>query len=149
MSVMTLPITRLVRNALLAAAALSLAACAGMTSPSASGENITLRGTSEVPSNTSSASGTGTIAVASDRTVTGAVSVTGMTPTMAHIHQGAAGANGPVIVPMTQSGNSFTFPAGSKLSEAQYEAYKKGGLYVNVHSAAFPAGEVRAQLKGN
>ena len=38
--------------------------------------------------------------------------------------------------------------ADAKLTEAQYAAYKAGNLYVNVHSAKNPGGEIRAQLKG-
>ena len=38
---------------------------------------------------------------------------------------------------------------GAKLTEAQYESYKAGKLYVNVHSARNPGGEIRGQLKGN
>jgi len=38
-------------------------------------------------------------------------------------------------------------PAGSKLTDAQYESYKAGNLYVNVHSAANKGGEIRAQIK--
>jgi len=37
---------------------------------------------------------------------------------------------------------------GAKLTEAQYESYKAGKLYVNVHSAANPGGEIRGQIMG-
>ena len=129
------------------AGALALAACASMDMMSMSSDKLALTGANEVPAVTSGASGTGAITIGADRSVAGSVTVTGMTPTAGHIHQGAAGANGPVIVPFTQSGNTFSAPAGAKLTEAQYDAYKAGNLYVNVHSAANPGGEVRAQLK--
>jgi hypothetical protein len=73
-----------------------------------------------------------------------------MTPTAAHIHEAAAGANGPVIVPLNKvSDTKFVAAAGAKLTDAQYESYKAGRTYVNVHSANNPGGEIRAQLKGN
>jgi hypothetical protein len=77
------------------------------------------------------------------------ITVTGMTPTAAHIHMAAGGANGPVIVPFTKQGDdTFVAPPGARLTDEQYEALKAGKLYVNVHSAKSPSGEVRAQLKG-
>ncbi len=84
-----------------------------------------------------------------DRSVRVTVSVAGMTPTASHIYEGAAGANGPVIVPFTKiSDNVFVAPEGAQLTDAQYASYKAGNLYVNVHSAKYPGGEVRAQIVG-
>ena len=58
------------------------------------------------------------------------------------------GVNGPVIVPLTKtSDNVWSVAPGAKLTDAQYESYKAGKLYVNVHSAANKGGEIRAQLK--
>lgn len=132
----------------LAASALALSACSSMNMNMMhrSDGHLKLTGAHEVPAVTTAASGTGTITVAPDRSVSGSVTATGMSPTMAHIHQGAPGVNGPVIIPLTQSGNVFTVPAGAKLTDAQYDAYKAGNLYVNIHSAAHPGGEIRAQL---
>ena len=101
---------------------------------------VTLSGDQEVPPVTTSASGAGTISV-------GAVMVKGINATAAHIHEAAKGKNGPVIVPLTKSGdNTFSVAAGAKLSDAQMQALQSGNLYVNVHSAANPNGEIRAQL---
>lgn len=107
-----------------------------------------LSGKHEVPAVTTKASGNSTITVASDRSVSGIVTVMDMTPTAAHIHHGAPGANGPVVVPLTKtSDKAFSVPANTKLTEDQYAAFKKGDLYVNVHSAAHPNGEIRVQMK--
>jgi len=130
----------------IAAAVISLAAYSGM----AFGDQVkvTLSGDQEVPAVKTSASGGGTITINADKTVSGSVTTTGVAGTMAHIHHAAAGKNGPVIVPLTKSGDSsWSVPAGAKLTDEQYQAYKAGELYVNVHSAENKGGEVRGQLK--
>jgi hypothetical protein len=107
-----------------------------------------LSGGQEVPPVTSSGSGSGTISIGDDKTVTGSVTTTGVTGTMAHIHNGATGKNGPVVVPLSKNGeNTWAVPSGMKLTDAQYVAFKAGDLYVNVHSAQHQGGEVRGQLK--
>jgi hypothetical protein len=108
---------------------------------------VTLSGDQEVPPVKTEAKGSGTISVKDDKSVSGSIMVSGMTATAAHIHEAPAGKNGGVIIPLTKSGDGFSVPAGAKLSDAQYEAFKKGDLYVNVHTAANPGGEIRAQLK--
>jgi len=127
---------------LAAAAALSLA-----TGALAQEMNLKLGGAVEVPPVTTPAAGTGKITVGADRSVTGSVTTTGMKGTMAHIHEGAAGVNGRVAIPLVSDGDGkWLVPAGTKFDEAQYAAFKAGKLYVNVHSAQHPGGEVRAQL---
>ena len=113
-------------------------------------QNITLSGGAEVPPVTTSASGSAAVTVNADRTITARITVTGMTATASHIHEGSSSVAGPVIVPFTKSGdNTFVAPAGSKFTESQYAAFKAGNTYVNVHSARNPPGEVRGQLRGN
>jgi hypothetical protein len=108
----------------------------------------TLSGSQEVPPVTTQASGTSTITVAADKSVSGTVTTTGITATAAHIHMAAMGQNGPVIVPLAKTGDNVWSPApAAKLTDAQYDAYKAGNLYVNVHSADNKGGEIRAQLK--
>jgi hypothetical protein len=89
----------------------------------------------------------GTIRVGSDGAVSGSVTTTGVPGTMAHIHQGAKGQNGPIIVPLTKNGDTYTVPAGAKLNAAQMNAFKAGQLYVNVHTEKNKGGEVRGQLQ--
>lgn len=130
------------------ATAALVAACASVKSEM-SGQQLRLDGSQEVPPVTTSAYGTATVDVTPDRFVTVTLSVLDMTPTAAHIHEGAKGANGPVIVPLTKiSDNAFVAADGARMTEAQYAAYKAGNTYLNVHSAKHPGGEIRAQLAG-
>jgi CHRD domain len=108
---------------------------------------IMLSGANEVPPVTTSASGEGTISIADDGMVSGNVTTKGVQGTAAHIHIGAAGKNGPVIVPFTKEGDTYKAPAGATLNADQLKAFKSGELYFNVHSAANPGGELRGQLK--
>ncbi len=129
-----------------------LAGCTSMNSmrPMMAGQKVELSGANEVPAVATTAAGTANVTIKDDRSVVVMVTVSGMTATAGHIHEGAAGTNGPVIVPFTKTGdNTFASADGAKLTEAQYAAYKAGNLYVNVHSAKNPGGEIRGQVKGN
>ena len=112
---------------------------------------VPMNAAQEVPANTSTATGTGTLIVEpSTRAVSGSFTVTGMNAWDGHIHLGAAGANGGIIIPMTitaTSPNVFSVPSGTVLTADQFKAFKQGGLYFNAHSAAFPGGEIRGQIR--
>lgn len=127
-------------------ASLSLAACAGMMS-GGSAVRVNLSGAEEVPPISVPGSGSGSFTIGEDGTVSGSVTTTGVQGTAAHIHIGARGTNGPVIIPFTKSGDTYSAPAGAKLNDAQMQAFKAGNLYVNVHTARNKGGEVRAQLQ--
>lgn len=137
------------RLAVLASLALALAAGCASMGGGGGGVSVNLSGGQEVPPVTTQASGSGTITVGADKSVSGSVTTTGVAGLAAHIHVGSAGKNGPVIIPLTKSadGSTWSVPAGAKLTDAQYESYKAGDLYVNVHSAANKGGEIRAQIK--
>ena len=108
-----------------------------------------LTGAQEVPSSGSAATGTGTLVVNPlTRLASGSIALTGITATAVHIHLGATGANGAVIVPLTFTGAGvFSVPASTVLTADQFKAYKQGNLYFNAHSAAFPGGEIRGQIR--
>ena len=124
---------------------LALAACASMM-PGGNSIKINLSGAEEVPPLSVPGSGSGAITISADGSVSGSVTTSGVEGTMAHIHMGARGTNGPVIVPLTKSGDTYSVPAGAKLNDAQMQAFKAGNLYVNVHTNRNKGGEVRAQL---
>lgn len=132
--------------------AAALTACSGMGMgmgmDKGMAPQLKLTGDQEVPPNASTAVGTGTFTIAADGSVSGSVAAPGMAGTVAHIHVGAVGVNGPVIIPLTGSaGDTWTVPPGAKLTTEQMDAYKAGNLYVNIHSAEHKGGELRTQLK--
>lgn len=122
-----------------------LAACA--SEDIQQGAKISLSGAQEVPPVSSAATGSGQITVLSDRSVSGNVTTSGVASTAAHIHEGAPGKVGPVIIPLTKTSEStWAVPPSATLTESQYASYRAGNLYVNVHSAAYPDGEIRGQI---
>ena len=108
---------------------------------------VKLSGAEEVPPVNTAGSGSGSFRVAEDGSVSGSVTTKNVPGTMAHIHLGARGRNGPVIVPLAKNGDTYSVPDGKKLTSAQLQAFKAGDFYVNVHSNRHKGGEVRAQLQ--
>jgi hypothetical protein len=75
-------------------------------------------------------------------------------PHMAHIHVGAKGVAGPIVVPLfvgeTPLPETITRVGGCVAADpAVIEAIRAdpSGYYVNVHNLDFPAGAIRGQLK--
>ena len=134
------------RRAVLAAAIFSMIGLAG---PALADEiTVALSGNQEIPPVTTSATGTGTLTIGPDKSISGKVTVSGINVTMAHIHEASSGANGPVTIPLTKtSENVWAVPTGVKLTDAQFDAYKAGRLYFNIHSEAYRSGEIRGQIK--
>lgn len=126
---------------------LSVAGLLACASPAfAAGWAVSLSGAEEVPPVTSQGKGAGEISVTADGGVSGKITVSGMTPTAAHIHDGAKGQNGPVLIKLERTADGFAVPAGAKFSPDQLAKFKAGNTYINVHSDAFPPGEIRGQL---
>lgn len=134
-------------------AAFGLAGCAQVQGtlphwiPGSNAVGVKLSGAQEVPPVNVTGSGSGSFRLADDGTITGSVSTEGVAGTAAHIHLGARGRNGPVIVPLGKKGDTYSVPAGRKLTAAQINAWKAGELYVNVHTARHKGGEVRGQIQ--
>ena len=63
----------------------------------------------------------------------------------AHIHMGGMHVSGPVVVPLCGPCKS-PVTGTATLTKALMTAFKKHDLYVNVHTAKNPNGEIRGQL---
>jgi hypothetical protein len=85
------------------------------------------------------------------------------TPNRGHIHEGAAGVNGPIVVPFFE-----LRPADAPATDPRHDELEQGGIadcvsadpallarivehpenfYVNVHNTRFPGGQMRCQLE--
>ena len=117
-----------------------------------------LSGAQEVPAVTTAATGEGTAVVSTDgSTITYYVAYSGLSgpAVAAHIHTGAVGVAGGIILPLVVSASpmvgtltaaNFT-PSGAITTFAQaVAAIQAGNTYFNIHTAANPGGEVRGQI---
>ncbi len=117
-----------------------------------------LDGAQEVPPVVTAASGAATVVISADEsTIWYVVEYSGLSGALAaaHIHTGAAGANGGVILPLAASASpmvgtltaaDFT-PSGSITTFAEaVAAIRAGDTYINLHTAANPGGELRGQV---
>lgn len=105
-----------------------------------------LSGKDEVPANTSTATGSSILTYTkSSKKFTIVTTYTGLKPTMGHIHKAAKGTNGAPIFPFPDVSKS-PFTLESSMTDAQYDALVKDSMYVNLHTAGFPGGEIRGQL---
>ena len=70
------------------------------------------------------------------------------TPTMAHIHKGAAGIAGGVVVALTAPATGVSQGCAPVAADALADMVAHpADYYVNVHTAQFPKGAIRGQLK--
>lgn len=122
-----------------------------------------LRPQNEVPPATSSAFGSAFVTLdLVNNTIAWEVNSKGVvSPTVSHIHRGAAGTGGPVIINFATSPSQLVngHTSGSATIAAQQSSSLTAadlvnlanpstaiGYYVNLHSSAFPAGEIRGAL---
>jgi hypothetical protein len=130
----------------------------GATSSSSSGSSagtwtkfITrLNGEAEVPTGDPNANGTASIKTRGNE-VCYDLHWSGVKATASHIHLAPVGKPGPIVVPFFAQDTALAGNAKSGCVKADAEvvaaiASKPSNYYVNVHSAAFPKGEIRGQL---
>ena len=114
-----------------------------------------LTGDAEVPPNDSPGVGLAEVTIDVRRGVLCfELTVTGVDPLepapgagAAHIHQGAAGTNGGIVVGFGSEVDDFTTGCLEVEADLLKELVRSPrGYFVNVHSGAFPGGEIRGQL---
>lgn len=122
-----------------------------------------LSGDAQVPPITVDGTGDATVTIADDESsVSWDVSYSGLTGDAGagHIHFGAADAAGPVMIPfdsVSNTGSSGSFASGDYAGgdglpadwDGVLSAIRDGDAYVNIHTAANGAGEIRGQLAGS
>jgi hypothetical protein len=123
--------------------------------PVATIPTVSLSGNEEVPpliGQVSSGTGNLTVSLGTGK-ISGSIAFN--TPSSiadrAHIHQGFAGENGPLLVTLQGGAPSttgtWTVPADTFLSAERLGSLISDRLYLNVHTAAHPDGEIRGQIK--
>jgi CHRD domain len=115
---------------------------------------VVLAGDTETPAGDPVATGSATVRVRSGRArVCYSLVVRDLSgrAVAAHIHRGAAGVAGPVVIPLKTPNASGKASGCAKASKALVRAIlrRPSRYYVNVHTREFPGGAVRAQLSGN
>ncbi len=111
-------------------------------------EDADLTGDEETPPNNSSAMGTFSGSYnRNTKILTYTITHMGITPTNMHFHKGEPGVPGGVVFPIGSS--PWTSPINDQtpaLTADQEADLLAGKWYVNIHSAAYPAGELRGQV---
>ena len=135
---------------MLLVAAVAVAGTAGAVQAQGRSLSTTLTGAAEVPGpGDPDGAGTATLTVNPGLgQICYELTVSGIAPaTAAHIHLGAVGVAGPVVVPLeppTDGTSSGCAEVSRELALAILTS--PSDYYVNVHNAEFPAGAVRGQL---
>lgn len=143
----------ILRTALVATAfSLALGGC-GMMRPSQKMQifEATLSPSQEVPPSDSAGTGAAEVQFNENTNMlTWKVTYSGLTgpASAAHIHGPAAmGQNAGVVIPFTGDMNAQPMQGEKAITPAQYADLAAGLYYVNIHTARFPGGEIRGQLR--
>jgi hypothetical protein len=117
----------------------------GQIGPSPVNYGARLIGAEETPPTGSNATGDAVFTVNPDNTITYLVTTTGLMGTAAHIHTGGVGISGPITFPL-MGGPSVWSGTTAAMMVVDFNNLQSLGLYVNVHTAANPNGEIRGQI---
>ncbi|WP_220808437.1 CHRD domain-containing protein [Noviherbaspirillum aridicola] len=129
-------------------AALLVSACGGghddevplVRSTILSGEEI-------IPRNISTALASGTVTLAwDDNVLLASVFVSDVIPTAVHLHHAPPDSIGLTVLELQRVGTSAVWQGSAPLTDEQIRALRFGNFYLDVHTLAYPSGELRGQL---
>lgn len=113
--------------------------------------DILLSGTNEVPAVSTSATGVAHLRLTADKKLYSMVSVTNLAAgdalLFSHLHSGAAGVNGAIVLGIAGSAGDFGINKVFVLTDAIYNSIKNDAMYVNAHSTLYANGVVRGQVR--
>jgi len=113
--------------------------------------SVSLSGANEVPAVTTTATGVALLRLTADNKLYSKITVTNLEAndalTMAHIHTGAAGSNGGVLIGLCSSAADFGVTKINSPSPTVINSIKADALYVNVHSTSKASGIIRGQIR--
>jgi hypothetical protein len=115
-------------------------------------KDVTLLGSNEVPPVNTTATGLAILRLTNDKVLYSRVTVNNLesndTLTVAHIHPGAAGTNGPPLIFLCNNLADFgVLKISNPLPDAQYNQLLYDPMYVNAHSRRHGPGLVRGQVR--
>ena len=113
--------------------------------------SVSLAGGNEVPAVTTTATGVALLRITADNKLYSKITVSNLEAndalTMAHIHKGAAGANGGVLIGLCSSAADFGISKTNTPTIDVLNSIKADALYVNVHSTVKTSGIIRGQIR--
>jgi hypothetical protein len=105
-------------------------------------------GAQEVPSVDTPAVALATFSLTAEGKLNYEVTVSGLkgAPTAMHLHRGKAGVAGDIVYPLTTPSPTAATTGSVDFKTADLADLMSQGLYLNIHTDAFPMGEIRGQV---
>jgi len=124
-----------------------LSACGGHDDEIPLVRSTILNGEETIPRNISTALASGTATIAWDDSVLlVSVFVSDVLPTAVHLHHAPPDSIGLTVLELRRVGASAVWEGSVSLTDEQIRSLEFGNFYLDVHTLAYPSGELRGQL---